>query len=285
VIKTLHDYRKRVHNVQGPVNLRLKTVGFGEECSLSILSQFNVKQEFQTGRCVPKGCRAISQSGYEGPLAYHECNMLPIEEVILFYWPSDPSSTDILPINGSKVFTFSADRNFPQRIISNSITFDGQDVYPRGMIIGGNYTRLQEGYVSPYSLPGLFTFTSPTVYIAHRQIRVLYTSMNGPAESFNTALPGTTMEVRPPGVLPVDPKSIFSLRHFPRNTVSGIEFARIVASGKYDPGWGVEEPYVQIRPLNFVELEHQVPASVYYEARSEDCFGQQTHCATITVRS
>jgi hypothetical protein len=289
VIKTLHDYRKRVaYDVSAPVSLVAKTYGVGEECSQWTQSRLIWDTEIMTGkanRAVSQGVVNDTKSGIATVRGYDECNMLPIEEVILFYWPSKPISNASATIAGSKHSGVAVNGNFQQHIVSSMITFDGQDVYPRGMLIKGNYTTLQQGYVSPYTLSGPFTFTSPTIYLAHRNIKVRYTSLHGRPEDFDMKLPGTTKEVRGPGVLAVDAASIFSLRHFPRNTIDGDEFVQLAANGRYDPGWGMEEPYMQIRPMNLTHLENPVPASVFYEARSDDCFGQQTHCATITVRA
>jgi hypothetical protein len=288
VIKTLHDYQKKVpYSIPAPVSLIVRTYGVGEQCSPWVESHFAWDEKLVTGmanKVISQGVFNKTKSGTVTMKGYEECNMLPIEEVILFYWPSDPIANDTAMINRSKVFNVAADSQLPLRVVSSTITFDGQDVYPRGMVIKGNYTTLQQGYISQYILPGPFTFTSPTMYIAHRHIKIRHTSIFERPEDFDPSLPGTTREIRGPGVLAVDPKSIFSLRHLPRNIVSGVQFAQLVANGKYDPGWGMEEPYMQIRPMNFTHLKTPVPASVYYEARSEDCFGQQTHCATITVR-
>jgi hypothetical protein len=38
----------------------------------------------------------------------------------------------------------------------------------------------------------------------------------------------------------------------------------------------------KVLPLNFMHLRNPVPVSVYYDARSKDCWGKQSHCGTIT---
>jgi hypothetical protein len=287
VIKTLHDYRKKMgYDIQAPVSLVVQTFGFGEGCTPWTTSYLNWNREIATGkgnRVVSQGVESNSKNGVATVVGYDECNLLPIDEVILFHWPGDFTSNDAAVFNATKASTV-ADNKQPQSVVSSMITFDGQNVYPRGMLMKGNYTTLQQGYISPYTLTGPFTFTSPTIYLAHRHVKARYTSLRASPGDFDMKLPGTTTELRGPGVLAVDAKSIWSLRHFPRNMMSGVEFAQLVANGNYDPGWGMEEPYMQIRPMNFAHLENPVPASVFYEARSEDCFGQQTHCATITVR-
>jgi hypothetical protein len=288
VIKTLHDYRKKiVTDFHAPASLIIQTHGYGEICSQSTTSYWDWNWEIAPRQLLDHFRNVDKSEPKNGNIVMWErveCNMLPIEEVILLYWPWDPTSNDEAVFNGTKA-SMAADDKQPQRVVSSMITFDGQNVYPRGMLMKGNYTTLQQGYVSPYTLTGPFTFTSPTIYLAHRHVKARYTVIEPSEESVNSDLIGTTTDLRGPGVLAVDAKSIWSLRKFPRNTMSGVEFAHLVANGKYDPGWGMEEPFMQIRPMNFAHLKNPVPASEFYEARSEDCFGQQTHCATITVRT
>lgn len=62
-----------------------------------------------------------------------------------------------------------------------------------------------------------------------------------------------------------------------------------MAKGKFqpDPTKGFVnnrgERELETVPFDFGHLQSPVPASVYYDARSEDCWGiKQTHCGTIT---
>jgi hypothetical protein len=85
-------------------------------------------------------------------------------------------------------------------------------------------------------------------------------------------------------VFPLQPEEVYTIRpwlgHF---NGSGINFARSVASGAFD--WTeklLQTTRPDLRPLDYAHLQNPVPARVYYEARSEDCWGTQTHCGTIT---
>jgi hypothetical protein len=100
-------------------------------------------------------------------------------------------------------------------------------------------------------------------------------------------------EVRSAGIIPLKAEDIFSeVRHY-QNAEQGLQYAHMVANGSFFPRYhhhdimkNVEDgttylPYF-INSFNFGNLEDPVPASIFYNARTGDCWGSQTHCNTIT---
>jgi hypothetical protein len=128
---------------------------------------------------------------------------------------------------------------------------------------------------------GVFTFTSPSVYLAHRPI---YRDLVVVPISNNSKYPamGVRQMMRPAGIIRLESTDIFSLRPTDQ-TLEGLEYARQVANGLFRPTlkyW--THPSYETLPLNFGDLRNPVPASLYYDARQNDCWGNQTHCRTIT---
>jgi hypothetical protein len=129
-------------------------------------------------------------------------------------------------------------------------------------------------------LKGPFTFTSLTVYLAHHAI-VGQTMTQFPGNF--TPVWGTTM-IRSAGIVPLRADQVSSVRPLRQNALqmSGLAYAQLVANGTYDQAqysnrW-------EMSSFNFAHLQNPVPASVYYDARSNDCWGglKQSHCGTIT---
>jgi hypothetical protein len=78
---------------------------------------------------------------------------------------------------------------------------------------------------------------------------------------------------------------VWSRRPAHANGVTGNQYAQLVAQGKFQPGIdSAAREYLiyETGRFNFDNLEDPVPASVYFDARSADCWGEQTHCQTIT---
>lgn len=69
-----------------------------------------------------------------------------------------------------------------------------------------------------------------------------------------------------------------------RNQQGGVEYAQSVAKGIFHRSHPTQYGAVpdESVSLNFNDLQNPVPASVYYDARWSECWGNQTHCATIT---
>jgi hypothetical protein len=66
----------------------------------------------------------------------------------------------------------------------------------------------------------------------------------------------------------------------------GLQTAQLVAKGQFRP---TIDFYVngefETKPFDFGHLVDPVPASIYYDAHDQDCWAEQTHCATITDNS
>jgi hypothetical protein len=140
---------------------------------------------------------------------------------------------------------------------------------------------LSEPYILPSTMYGTWTFTYPTVYLAHREItaNMVHSVRSGPAFI-------TFLSIRPAGIIPLDRDDISSVRWimYHNNTIKGgLETAQLVAKGLFRP---TVDYYVngnfETRSFDFGQLVDPVPASVYYEAHDQDCWAEQTHCATIT---
>ena len=161
--------------------------------------------------------------------------------------------------------------------------FRGQDLYlqsktyvEEGEDSPGAFTvSWNKSVFGPSVLKGTFTFTSPTIYLAHYAISLA--TLNAPFGDITT-------QIRSAGIIPLRPDQIFSL-HRPRVDVSqlpGMEYAKLVAKGRYNVMQG--EQGLEKRPFDLGHLEDPVPAAVYYDARWQDCWAdlEQAPCATIT---
>jgi hypothetical protein len=240
-----------------------------------------------------------------------------LNEVVLLHWPDNVASRNVCASHGHGASVTRPWGNSTASVfVTNAITFAGQDMYIRS-IDGMNcwdygrsfHNRTGEYWTAPFEIydeimrtvnllqvnitsgkylkssvmQGPFTFTSPTVYLAHRPItRYMQISSDG-----NYYLVFSTL--RPAGTIPLHSTEIFSVYPIPANGQAerGYEFAKSVANGSYH---AVFDEHLQLtggmvtRSFNLGDLLNPVPASAYYAARF-DCFGQQTHCGTITEDS
>ena len=229
----------------------------------------------------------------DGPCEYvARCKINPGDEAVLIYWPPPVTTTDFCggdsPVIQKRTLT--PIQAPPQPFVTSAITFRGRDLYHRGQIIDGTLSRDERGYINSSVLTGPFTFTYPYVYLAHHPINADITTtwamrLKKADGEWHTTMESTTMLLRNTSIMTLNSTDIFSIRPIPPNTMRGVAFAKQVAQGKYDPQFrGSESLWLsEDRPFNYGHLKDPVPASVYYEARSEDCFGVQGHCETITV--
>lgn len=223
-----------------------------------------------------------------------ECYLDMGEEVVLIYWPSNLASRDICASNGyGQAITLAADSNAMTVITTSAITFKGRDLiskyYIKSNITGGDF-QSKNSFLGSSVLSGPFTFTSPTVYLAHHPIsaREWIMGKHDPF-AYQTELLGEVSSViRTASIIPLSPNDIFSVRLARGSERDGIQFAQLVAKGEFQPN-PIEaysnsgHPKLETVPFDFGHLQNPVPASVYYEARSADCWGiKQTHCGTIT---
>jgi hypothetical protein len=125
-------------------------------------------------------------------------------------------------------------------------------------------------------LTGPFTFTSPTVYLAHHAITGLKMKFSSEGEEEEVS---TT---RPPGIIPIPASEVYSMRpKLGSFNGSGLDYAHLVAQGNFDPDLEFKGEY-ETKQFDFGNLQDPVPASLYYDGRNEDCWGKQSHCRIIT---
>jgi hypothetical protein len=106
------------------------------------------------------------------PAGEEECDLDMNLEIVLLFWPHDIDSSQICSSNNAMT-TSQAPHQLPKVVTMSEITFRGKDLYYRGMMIDNR--TLLEPYTGGYAvrtftstLKGPFTFTSPTVYVAHQ---------------------------------------------------------------------------------------------------------------------
>jgi hypothetical protein len=260
------------------------------------------------------------------------CDLWSDSEVMLFYWPPHLTSRDICANNGyGTAVTISQNFASIPTHVTSAITFEGQDLYllkeepmtnwctygciqtvlgkddgPDGRYncAGGCLNETSSDFptptiksIGPMTLTGPFTFTYPTVYLAHQAIsRTEYRSY-GPGFGVGPVIIGMipATVVRNAGVIPLRQDDVYSeIRTF-RNEIGGLDYAQKVARGQFQPifvpndvqdhkdeNGTVYLPY-SVQSFDFGQLKDPVPASVYYNARFEDCWGSQSHCETITA--
>jgi hypothetical protein len=221
------------------------------------------------------------------------------DEVVLIYWPPNGIHTkdlsgDLCGVNRTWPRTDDEQMHRSPRIATvDEITFRGQDMYSRSKsTLGGTFHgRTNSGYAGMSIMKGPFTFTSPTIYVAHHPITFYHTSVvRLPAGSAGyemaVPVPRKVDNIMPSGILELHATDVFSIRANRRTDLNDFEYARLVASGKYTPEESTESRYgseeVNSVPFNFANLQDPVPASVYFDARADDCWYEQSHCQTIT---
>jgi hypothetical protein len=226
-------------------------------------------------------------------------------EVVLIYWPDNAVSRDLC---GSRGSGSSATIPWSSRgtvVTKAAITFRGKDIYIRS--INGEDIDYATGvrglrteffaqnpfmpYTTEWVMEGPFTFTSPTVYLAHkaitrREMINIYTKHNvtGAWVNVNSSWVGLKV-IRPEGIIPLNSTEIFSIRTKLPAKYGGdsLSFAHDMASGKYDPVIPMQthNELFETVPFDFGHLQAP-PAAAYYMARTFDCLGKATHCGTIT---
>jgi hypothetical protein len=92
------------------------------------------------------------------------------------------------------------------------------------------------------------------------------------------------MMVQTANVIPIHSSDIFTTRPklYSNRSINGLEYARLVAKGRFRPPFPDEELDSETLRLNLDHLADPVPASAYFDARYQDCLGDQKHCGTIT---
>jgi hypothetical protein len=103
-----------------------------------------------------------------------QCELGLRQEIVLFYWPGILSK-DVCALNGygtvqtltSRPTSFS---NTPITVITTAITFRGQELFGPAENTQHALWRIKNGVVGTSVLNGNFTFTYPTIYLAHHAI-------------------------------------------------------------------------------------------------------------------
>jgi hypothetical protein len=244
------------------------------------------------------GDKLFDRGSGDGIVCGRWCYLDARAEVALIYWPPTLSERDVCAANGygtAKRKAPEAHSGSPKVVTMDAITFQGQDLYRKTMdndCAGSLCTRSiwtdsDLPTILPSVLKGPFTFTSPTVYLAHHPLSL--TSMIDPIPSTGTAMSDfySSSVLRSAGVVPLAANQIFSVRpgRPDFSKVAGVDYARLVAKGLYSPDFvEIQDDQLGIATFDFDHLQDPVPASVFYDARSQDCWGvlRQSHCATIT---
>jgi hypothetical protein len=221
-----------------------------------------------------------------------------MDEVVLFYWPKKFVTRDICGSNGYGSATTSATLEGLEMAFIDAITFNGQDLHLLSTEIGGAVTPNLESMLTSTVVEGKWTFTSPTNYLAHRVVSasLMTFSMKGSAMAGWTqaTVSKTIVSMGPASVITLGPNDLFieRPRHDNKAVTDGTSYAQLVAQGKFDPkttGWDqffgknqYSARYTAHIPFDWAQIQEPVPASAYYDARHEDCWGKQSHCGTIT---
>jgi hypothetical protein len=277
----------------------------GDVCEVSEATCFRLWEEYKVK------IQQNSSLDLIDPLAAAPCELKPIinlrdclldlrQEVVLLYWPPEIENRDIC-LDSSDPFAkwrtrSSPTTGAPRSIVTDAITFKGQDLYLLNRTIAA---PIADGILSTWVafdpmvetrssvMYGNFTFVSPYIYIAHHPITASISSINrsGPGalrDPFGRFLPvfRTTQTVAPSGIIMIDPKDIMSAQipivaSQPWQT---LEYVRSLAMGRYEDlplsvrfGLAYSPFQPMKRPLNLADLMDPVPASVYYNGR-EDCW-------------
>ena len=257
------------------------------------LEKFSIVKQDIAKLWVPEACRQFEiVKGNENPYIPNEgnrqdgwsCELITDQEVVLIYWPPNVTSRDICASNGAGTAV-----TLPQPTYSNktyftttAISFAGKDLYLQHVILDNKTTTYTKIEIKPSVMYGNWTFWSPTVYLAHHPItrmdQFFYMSQNI-SEPFTKG-----SIIYSPGVFPLLPQHVYTVAPLRPDVavLNGVEYARKAAKGEYDPLHSAESFISTAFPLNYDHLREPVPASLYYNARTSDCWGKQSHCSRIT---
>jgi hypothetical protein len=247
--------------------------------------------------CAPNNGRSIA--------FFQTCQVLAGAEVVLFYWPPERRSTKHCVVGSCPS---SNTTRASKSITITEVTFRGQDLYLRpsttmripdededdedDVTVSGSKTTSSKTqippsssrtyFVMPTKIPVNWTFTSPTVYIAYRALTAIVSTFQSQQWYQNSRQMEST-QFQGVGVFSLLPHEVSTIRPIrpDAQSVGGFQYASRVAEGKYTPVFDEFDSFETLS-LDFSDLVDPVPASIYYDARSADCWGHQTHCATIT---
>lgn len=219
-------------------------------------------------------------------LRVHQCGLGARNEIILFYWP-EKVSVDVCALGGAGTAQTLASRTRPTKlpdapiiIVTTAITFRGQELYgpfPDPPQTDRALEYLKTASIGPSIFRGNFTFTYPTVYIAHHAITASVSEFR--SNVFNWSVYSETV-VLDAGIIPLRSEDVSYVYTSWEREPTGLEFVTSVISSSYQRWYAYDKVTTR---LNFGLLSDPVPASAYFKARP-DCLGEisVTHCSTIT---
>jgi hypothetical protein len=206
------------------------------------------------------------------------CRLNLGDEVKLLYWPASNETTNDGEIEAGVR---------PAEVTLDAVTFGGEGIYligaashwTNGTVSMSITTGPDTDAVTTSSvLTGPFVLRSPTVYLAHHDIHV--------TEYDDWARSKGSWFARTAGVIPLRGDDVYTIRQDPRtygnegpSFIEGMKRGIFGESITKSNSWRAA---YDLQSMDFKDLINPVPASAYWNARSEDCWGRQTHCATIT---
>jgi hypothetical protein len=213
------------------------------------------------------------------PSGEERCGVDMETEIVLLFWPPEIESPNICnTIRSDPVHYPLSSSQVPRVVTMSEIVFQARDLYYRGKLTEGTLSTLQsvQGHVKSSVLKGPFTFTSPTVYVAHHPI-------TGYFDHVEASIPYWTTVLKSAGILTLDPTDILSVRPLPsQNATVGSDYPMLVANGQYLRSRQEARDFEEYVTFDYNNLLNPVPASAYFDARHGDCWGEQSHCRTIT---
>jgi hypothetical protein len=194
-------------------------------------------------------------------------------EVVLFYWPPNVSTAEYGPNQTLSPASNQESHSARRVVVIPEVTFRGEDRYLVAQKpFGGTVSSHDHTYIGPSTMTGPFTLTSPTIYMAHHQITYDYLYEYGFVDVT------TSQSVRLAGVTGLKLADVSSIVPLLSKYKNDTEYASLIANGKFEPQWNLAWATL---PLKVADLQNPVPARSFFDARL-DCWGEQTHCGTIT---
>ena len=224
--------------------------------------------------------RPVHPCGAEG-----QCELDLKQEIVLLYWPAKLASRDICADNGIGAITTVPEAFSSAVKTITEVPFRGVDLYRLAWVSNGNTETWNDPIIEPSVLTGHWVVTSPTILLAHRPITAYNYIRQDTDDEGGFTFNITTETIRKAGVIYLQSQDIYTSRPLLFKSNRGSDLAYKIANGLWRPEPGQllagEKLAYDVEPLDFGNLKDPVPASVYFDARS-DCWGKQTHCATMT---
>jgi hypothetical protein len=222
-----------------------------------------------------------------------------LSEVVLLYWPEDVVSRDVCGSDGSGssiTRPWDGGNAPPVSFSTDAITFEGQDLYLRSVDGTTAMSVVPSGvnihqilwpggtYLDPFVMKGQWTFTSPTLYLAYRPVTQFLQLVFTPTSSWDYQSMQVPILTQSAGVIALRPNEVYTMRPDRFTKIGGLEYARAAANGSFRPVFdvGMLSEQQQAVPISIGDLLYPIPASLYYDMRVADCWGEQNYCGTIT---